>query len=58
MTEQQIIDRVWKSAVPRPGMVPLLMPREWMAQIRAVAPDADEKTRSRVLSAIVSRAAA
>jgi hypothetical protein len=58
MTEAQIAERVWKSVVPRQGMVPLLMPREWLAQIRAVAPDADQQTQSRVLSQLVSRAAA
>lgn len=58
MTDQQIVDRVWKSVVPRAGMVPLLMPREWMAQINAVAPEADAKAKSRALNAIMSRAAA
>lgn len=58
MTEQQIIDRVWRSVVRGTSAVPLLLPREWLKQIEAVAPDADQKVKSRVLSTIVSRAAA
>ncbi|MGE0700467.1 MAG: hypothetical protein AB7O57_15325 [Hyphomicrobiaceae bacterium] len=59
MTTGEIIERVWRSVVPRGSdIVPLLLPVEWERQVVTVAPGLDRTETDRVLAGIETKLAA